>query len=82
MHLLRMHCGAACYKVHYMLGQGGFGKARRPPTQACDPRVRSRPHPRAPGACCLTIRLGRKVRDEIRHEARLVGRRGASASGA
>jgi len=23
-----MHCGAACFQVHHMLGQGGFGKVR------------------------------------------------------
>jgi len=26
VHLLLMHCGAACFQVHHMLGQGGFGK--------------------------------------------------------
>lgn len=26
VHMLLMHCGAACFQVHHMLGQGGFGK--------------------------------------------------------
>ena len=26
VHQLLMHCGAACFQVHQMLGQGGFGK--------------------------------------------------------
>lgn len=26
VHLLLLHCGAACFQVHHMLGQGGFGK--------------------------------------------------------
>jgi len=26
VHQLLMHCGAACYQVHHILGQGGFGK--------------------------------------------------------
>ena len=26
VHQLLLHCGAACFQVHHMLGQGGFGK--------------------------------------------------------
>ena len=26
VHQLLMHCGAACFQVHHLLGQGGFGK--------------------------------------------------------
>jgi len=26
VHVLLLHCGAACYQVHHILGQGGFGR--------------------------------------------------------